>query len=924
MKPTGLEQPAKLGLRFDFARPISITFAAVLLLLPFRVGGGGILGSTQTSNVYSYFYSVMDKFHRITDELSLTNYACFDVYTFKDAGGNHFIPSGFMGDSGDVVLDPGSTNAPYKGIECFKVAYSAEASQGFGWAGVYWQYPQTNWGSLPGFYDLSGATELRFFAKGAVGGEQVEFKMGGINRPPSHDSGVRYQDSCDLLTTGLITLTNRWAEYSIDLVSPEFFWVYRNNLAPENHFYPSGWMGDWSDLTVDENCTSNPYSAPSCIKISYSAQASQGAGWAGIYWQFPANNWGSLPGGYDLSGATKLTFWARADLPLGTTHTGPIEFLCGGINRPLSGIPGFTNQDSFVSPSLWTKLTSTWQQFTINLTGLDLANVIGGFCWVTSASNNPAGCVIYLDDIRFDKLVSKDLSHTIGGFCVAADQAHNPSGCTFYLGDVRYFYSPTNSQQRMDQRGFLSSYEVFHAATDDPLRNAAFVYDNALAMLAFMARGTVEDWERTKLLADAFCSAQQNDRYFNNIDPRHHRYDGRLRNAYRAGDLIDPATGKASLPGWFSEDGQAWYEDSGFDSTSTGNMAWTIIALLGYYKHDPAQKYWNAANDLGHWIIKNRSTNGYGGFTGGYEGWDQAQTPSSWKSTEHNLDTFIAFSMLGMIDTNTAEKLTWQQNALYAKDFVISMWEPVGGFFWTGTELTNGQEIINGAVIPLDVQAWSLMALDDWQNYTAAISWAEANCGTVSDGFDGFDFSLDPLASTNNKAGVWFEGTAQMVVTYELLGRLDTARHFISQIEKAVRVPIDDFGKGVPAASRDGTATGFEWQYFNRLHVGASSWYLFATEGFNPYRQLNTPARVQNDLSLTIARPSGNGIRLIWNGTSGYSFVVESCDLLSAQGNSWAERASLPGQAGLMSWEDLGVIGQNQSGDRFYRIRVGY
>ena len=89
------------------------------------------------------------------------------------------------------------------------------------------------------------------------------------------------------------------------------FAVFVENNSKENHFAPSGWMGDYGDLKINQASTEMPRSGNTCIKITYSAKMSQGAGWAGIYWQQPANNWGEKKGGYDLTGATKLTFWAR-------------------------------------------------------------------------------------------------------------------------------------------------------------------------------------------------------------------------------------------------------------------------------------------------------------------------------------------------------------------------------------------------------------------------------------------------------------------------------------------------------------------------------------------------------------------------------------------------------------------------------------
>ena len=98
---------------------------------------------------------------------------------------------------------------------------------------------------------------------------------------------------------------------SVDSSVKNTFYVYADKGAKVNHFIPSGWMGDYGDIKVDDSNTTDPADGKSCIKISYSGKATQGANWAGVFWQNPANNWGDKPGGYDLSAFKRITFWAR-------------------------------------------------------------------------------------------------------------------------------------------------------------------------------------------------------------------------------------------------------------------------------------------------------------------------------------------------------------------------------------------------------------------------------------------------------------------------------------------------------------------------------------------------------------------------------------------------------------------------------------
>lgn len=168
------------------------------------------------------------------------------------------------------------------------------------------------------------------------------------------------------------------------------FNIYADSKSPDNHYIPSGWMGDFGDITVNDKWMDSPRTGTTCIRIDYNPLRTQGAGWIGIYWQNPANNWGNKKAGFDLSGAKKLTFWARGE------NGGEImsEFKIGGITGE------FSDSDSAgIGPAM---LSKDWKQFEINLEGKDLSHIIGGFCFSANSTDNPEGFVIYLDDIRYE------------------------------------------------------------------------------------------------------------------------------------------------------------------------------------------------------------------------------------------------------------------------------------------------------------------------------------------------------------------------------------------------------------------------------------------------------------------------------------------------------------------------------------------
>jgi hypothetical protein len=124
-----------------------------------------------------------------------------------------FAPSGWMGDGkeGTRYLD---LNTVFRGRPrpqdtdglTTRISYSAGPQR---WAGIYWQYPDSNWGDMPG-RRVRGATKISFWAAGDTGREIAEFKAGGIKG--------KYSDSFEV-TLGKISLSQQWKHYSIGLVN---------------------------------------------------------------------------------------------------------------------------------------------------------------------------------------------------------------------------------------------------------------------------------------------------------------------------------------------------------------------------------------------------------------------------------------------------------------------------------------------------------------------------------------------------------------------------------------------------------------------------------------------------------------------------------------------------------------------------------
>ncbi|MBI5150038.1 MAG: hypothetical protein HZA28_04620 [Candidatus Omnitrophica bacterium] len=169
------------------------------------------------------------------------------------------------------------------------------------------------------------------------------------------------------------------------------FHIYSDKASSRNHYVPSGFMPNGRCLSLNEAWTANCHSGKTCIRVEYDLACSRkDQKWAGIYWLSPANNWGQRKGGFNLTGAQRLTFWARGDKGGEQVQ----EFTVGGIsgNYPDSDL-------AVLGPVI---LSGEWRQYTVDLRGKDLSYISGGFAWSTSEEVNGESCTFYLDDIRFE------------------------------------------------------------------------------------------------------------------------------------------------------------------------------------------------------------------------------------------------------------------------------------------------------------------------------------------------------------------------------------------------------------------------------------------------------------------------------------------------------------------------------------------
>ncbi|MGA9770633.1 MAG: hypothetical protein WBV94_16455 [Blastocatellia bacterium] len=597
-------------------------------------------------------------------------------------------------------------------------------------------------------------------------------------------------------TASAVDLALMHIEEQMDLFHGAFD-VFTDPGAAGNHFFALTKIGDVLEAVDIDLCSQEqlrPGAGITAIKNIF--RNVTGTNFAGWYFlngvlqgtdTVPSPNFGTVANaGVDLRGATQLTFYAR-----GKDGGEQVEFFMGGVGRnPFTGEPDAPFPDSTPRiPSIGTvvSLTQQWSMYTIDLSGADLSYVLGGFGYVTSAANNPNGATFWIDDVRYNK-------------------------------------------SRLDEPRLVRSYvPTMLQGFDQVFTNVALTYDNALAILAFLARGTADDLRRARLIGDALVYAGGHDPFYQ---------DGRLRNGYQAGDLTNP-------PGW-SRNGEAGHvrlpviincgagpstQDKIQISSSTEVLAWAVIALLALHRQFGDLHYKSTALNVAGWIKGRRQDTGSGGYKSGFLGGDGSSIEQSDVNTSDNITVFRAFLSLANITGDSS----WQAAAAHASQFVRNVYDSSFGCLLAGT---LGSQRLNRNYLLLKDQALALLAFPDALSvFPDTVGCAKSHFQTNRDSFIGFDFNDD-------RDAIWFQGTAMMALAYKKLGQPAKAEIYLEQLRTAQASTPNSNGKGIVEVSHDGASTGFSDPMtgqnillYRRLHIGTTAIYALAEMGINLYPQ---------------------------------------------------------------------------------------
>jgi hypothetical protein len=488
----------------------------------------------------------------------------------------------------------------------------------------------------------------------------------------------------------------------------------------------------------------------------------------------PQPDYGQVDAALDLTGAVKLVFDAQGD-----TGAEQVEFFVGGVGWS-GGAPDQPYPDSSDRISTGSiNLPAEWTHYEIPLDGADLSRIAGGFGWWTTAEANPgaASVAFTLDNVYFEFAESKP-------------------------GPL-----------------LLPSYEPSQPGTPAAaLDNVASIRANALAAIALTAAGR---HDRARQIADAFVYALGHDRTFS---------DGRLRNAYLNGDprsdpgwLSPDGRDYARLPGsWSAEDG-VWREDPWAGSTSSGDLAWAMLALTEVAANAPDRtEYAEAAQKIAAFLFT--LTDETNGFTAGYVVSGDGQDKSTAKKTADNFVLWGAFRRLSLFmgeQESTTWAVTYAAAAEKARLFAKAMYGADCACFRAGTAADGSEDA------PLALADNSLALLVMGQELAEADQVLAAIAAAFGVG-QGFDADAD-------KDGVWYEGTVQVQLAYAQAGEADVAAVLLGYVG-ANR--LADWS--LPAADRDGLTTGLlspdgsPTVYDKRSSLEATAWLGLAQMGVNP------------------------------------------------------------------------------------------
>lgn len=255
-------------------------------------------------------------------------------------------------------------------------------------------------------------------------------------------------------------------------------------------------------------------------------------------------------------------------------------------------------------------------------------------------------------------------------------------------------------------------------------QDVCYTYDQAVATVAFLAKGNVASARR---VLDALAALQNDDGSWNHASAC--------------------TTGASLAPQRY-----------------VGSTAWVALAIANYESRTGDTVTYNIMGQRAlNWVLLWQQADG--GINGGL---DASGVPLAWASTEHNEDSYGALGHFAYA--------SWQVGV---KSFLDNpAWNAAGQRWNQGRNDTLDPLDVNplgvGALGPSGAHVYKSSLDYCMTHHRGTQAWGTGKKKVLVDGFD----------SNSDHNDIWLEGTAQMAVAFRAAGRTTDSDYFLQQIVK--------------------------------------------------------------------------------------------------------------------------------------------
>ena len=242
-----------------------------------------------------------------------------------------------------------------------------------------------------------------------------------------------------------------------------------------------------------------------------------------------------------------------------------------------------------------------------------------------------------------------------------------------------------------------------------------------------------------------------------------------------------------------------------------GDNAWLLIALNNYKAKTGNTTYDNLATEIRNWLLTLQDTDG-----GLFAGYDSNNNLLNFKVTEGIIDAFNAIEGYNTFHSNLLNYLE------------IDRWDDADRNLVAWPENPD-------YLYALDLHPWSYLMFKDYplSSLTTAERYITTQISTVTGqeitGYC-FDEDLD---------NVWFEGTGQMTLAFNLANMTNERDYYLTEMEKNLIESANyTDATGFPYSSNIGTHYGGDllWDTADdEIAISGGAWYIFTKRSFNPF-----------------------------------------------------------------------------------------